>query len=283
MCLEPREVLGWWTLDPLALGAVGLSTAVYTRGLQQLWQATGVGSGVRRRDAACFYLGQLCTLFALGSPLDRLSDLSFAAHMIQHELILVVAPPLVVLGKPVVTLAWAFGAAHRGTVMRTLSAPALTTSWRGLSRPLPILLLHGLVVWLWHIPSWFEAALRSEAIHALQHASFFATAVVFWWSMLRGRYGRAGYGLAAAFVFATAMHTSVLGALLTVSSSLWYPLYAARGAPFEIDALSDQQLAGLVMWIPAGLLLGVLALALFAAWLGDARARMARLGRKRTL
>jgi putative membrane protein len=149
-----------------------------------------------------------------------------------------------------------------------------------LSTPIVTLLIHGLVVWVWHVPQLFEAALRSEWVHAAQHASFFATAVLFWWGILRGRYGRAGYGLASAFVFATAMHTSVLGALLTVAARLWYPLYADRAVPWAVDAFADQQLAGLIMWVPAGLLFAVLSLALFAAWLGEVGRRVARNERK---
>jgi putative membrane protein len=166
--------------------------------------------------------------------------------------------------------------------MRGLTSPALTRAWRWVSAPFSILLLHGLVIWLWHLPALFEAALRSEAVHAAQHASFFMTACVFWWGILRGRYGRGGYGVAAAFVFATAMHTSVLGALLTVAGRLWYPLYVARGQPYAVDALEDQELAGLIMWVPAGVLLGLLALALFAAWLGEAGRQVRHSERRRS-
>jgi putative membrane protein len=115
----------------------------------------------------------------------------------------------------------------------------------------------------------------------VQHASFFVTAALFWWAILRGRYGRLGYGLAVGFVFATAMHTSILGALITVAGTLWYPIYAARGAPWQLDAMEDQTLAGLVMWIPAGLLLTFVALALFAAWLGEAGRRVRLAERRR--
>ena len=165
--------------------------------------------------------------------------------------------------------------------MRALTTPKLRDGWRFASSPLLILLLHALVLWLWHIPVLFEAALENEGIHALQHGSFFLTAVLFWWGIARGRYGRGGYGLACGFVFATAMHTSVLGALLTVASRLWYPSYAARAAPWAIDVLADQQLAGLIMWVPAGVLLSLLALGLFAAWLGEASRRVERAERRR--
>jgi putative membrane protein len=280
MCIEAKEALSWWTFDPLALGVIATSTTIYTRGLTLLWRAAGVGSGIRRAEASAFYFGQASLLIALVSPLDRLSDLLFSAHMTQHEILLVVAPPLIVLGRPVVALAWAFGREKRASIMRALTARWMSGLWRVVSAPLVILLIHGLVLWLWHIPVLFEAALNNEGIHAVQHASFFLTAVVFWWGIARGRYGRGGYGLACAFVFATAMHTSVLGALLTVASRLWYPLYSTRGAPWAVDVLADQQLAGLIMWVPAGVLLSLLALGLFAAWLGEAGRRVQRAERR---
>jgi len=193
MCIETKEALTWWTLDPLALSAIGVSTLVYSRGLATLWRSAGVGAGIRRAEAAAFYLGQLSLFVALVSPIDRLSDLLFSAHMTQHEILLVVAPPLVVLGKPIVALPWAFGERRRRAVVRAFDSPLVSGTWRVLSAPLVILLVHGCVLWLWHVPVLFEAALRNEWIHAIQHASFFLTAVVFWWGIARGRYGRGGY------------------------------------------------------------------------------------------
>jgi len=281
MCIETKEALTWWTLDPLALSMIGASTITYSRGLYALWQHAGVGAGIRRAEAVAFYLAQLSLFISLVSPIDRLSDLLFSAHMAQHEILLVIAPPLLVLGRPIVALPWAFGEHRRAAVARALKSPLASGTWQVLSSPLVILLVHGGVLWLWHIPVLFEAALRNEGVHALQHASFFLTAVVFWWGIARGRYGRGGYGLAAAFVFATAMHTSILGALLTVASRLWYPLYAARGEPWSVNVLEDQELAGLIMWVPGGVLLGLLALGLFAAWLGEAGRRVRHADRRR--
>jgi putative membrane protein len=281
MCLDAQQALGFWTFDPFVLTTVGVSSAVYARGLLNLWRSAGVGSGISRLEACAYFMGQLSVLVALVSPVDRLSDLLFSAHMTQHEILLVIAPPLFVWGRPLVALAWAVGPARRARLMRSLGSTRLATLWHVASAPLIVLVVHSLVLWLWHIPALFEAALRSEAVHAVQHLSFFATAVVFWWGILRGRYGRGGYGLASAFVFATAMHTSVLGALLTFASRLWYPLYAVRGQPWEIDVVQDQELAGLIMWVPAGLLLALLALGLFAAWLGEASRRVVRAERRR--
>src|SRR3954466_1997332 len=129
MCIELKDAAAWWTLDPLALSAVGLSSSVYGVGLSRLWRAAGVGSGIRRTEATAFYLGQFSLLVALVSPIDRLSDLLFSAHMAQHEILLVVAPPLLVLGRPIVAWGWAFGAERRARVLRTLDSPLLSKLW----------------------------------------------------------------------------------------------------------------------------------------------------------
>jgi cytochrome c2 len=124
-------------------------------------------------------------------------------------------------------------------------------------------------LWAWHLPVAFEWALHDSNVHAMQHLMFFITAALFWWAIIHGRYGRLGYGMAVFFVFATAMHTALLGVLLTYATHLWYPTYA-HTAP---HALEDQQLAGLIMWIPAGVIFTLIALALFAAWLGESERR----------
>jgi cytochrome c oxidase assembly factor CtaG len=92
---------------------------------------------------------------------------------------------------------------------------------------------------------------------------------------MHGRYGRVGYGIGVVYVFATAMHTEILGALLTFGSRTWYPTHAARSAAHGIHPVADQQLAGVVMWIPFGVVFVLIALALFAAWLGEAEKRVA--------
>jgi putative membrane protein len=282
VCIDATQAMTWWTADPIALATIALPSAIYARGVARLWRSVGLGHGVRRWEVLCFVAGQLALFVALVSPVDRLSDILFSAHMTQHEIIMLVAPPLIVLGRPWVALLWALPSESRARLGSIVREPNVARTWRFVSAPLLVVVLHALVVWLWHVPEAFEAALRSEAIHSVQHLSFFGTAALFWWSILRGRYGRAGYGVAVAFVFATAMHTSVLGALITVAGTLWYPLYASRGAPFGIDAHEDQALAGIVMWIPVGLLFTLVALALFAAWLGEAGRRVAMAERRRS-
>jgi cytochrome c2 len=137
-----------------------------------------------------------------------------------------------------------------------------------------VFLMQALALWLWHIPSWYEAALHDEVIHALEHLCFVLAGSLFWWAMVHGRYGRPGYGLAVLYVFMSAIHSSALGALLTIAPAVWYGDYARQAAVWRVDALADQQLAGLLMWIPAGVVFIVLGLALLAAWLGESERRV---------
>jgi putative membrane protein len=120
---------------------------------------------------------------------------------------------------------------------------------------------------VWHAPPLYQATLTREDVHFLQHASFFGTALLFWWVLLHPvRHRRLGHGLGVLFLFTTALYGSALGALLTFASSPWYPAYAERAAPWGLSALEDQQLGGLIMWIPFGLLYTLAALALFGLW-----------------
>jgi putative membrane protein len=108
-------------------------------------------------------------------------------------------------------------------------------------------------------------------VHAAQHASFFLSALLFWWSLLYAR-GRAGYGLGVLYIFTTAVHTSILGALLTFAPSVWYPAYAPGTRAWGLSPLEDQQIGGLIMWVPAGVVYLAAGLALFAAWLRESAA-----------
>jgi putative membrane protein len=215
-------------------------------------------------------------VLALLSPIDALSDVLFSAHMGQHEILMLVSAALLVLGRPLFAFLWAFQAPQREAIGRWTQRPAVRRIWRAATHPLGIVVAHGATVWIWHLPILFEAALFSEPIHALQHASFFLTAALFWWTMIYGRYGRVGYGVAVLYVFITAAHTGALGALATFARSAWYPSYADGARGLAAHSLEDQQLAGLIMWIPAGAILTVLGLALFAAWMGHAARSVAR-------
>ena len=109
------------------------------------------------------------------------------------------------------------------------------------------------MLWTWHVPVLFQATLDSEFVHALQHASFLFSALLFWWAILHGRVRAVGFGVAVLYMFTTALHSGLLGALLTLAGTVWYPIYDSTTASWGLTPLQDQQLGGLIMWIPAGL------------------------------
>lgn len=258
--------------DLLAL-AVALAMAVaYAAGLRRLWSRGGYGAGVPAWAAGAATVGWLALFAALG-PLAGLSDLLFAVHMGQHELLMLLAAPLLVLGQPLLVSLWALPRRARLAVAAAVRRRPVRRGWRLLTAPLTVLVLQAVVLWGWHVPWAFEAALANDALHALQHLTFFAAAALFWWSLVHGRFGRLGYGAGVLVVFATAMHSGLLGVLLTFARAPWYPTHAARATAHQVTPLADQQLAGLLMWIPSGILLAIAALALFAAWLGEVARR----------
>lgn len=270
---SPAVGLEDWTWDPLVMTLIVCACGLYARGLTRMWGRAGSGRGVRGVQALCFALGAGVLVLALLSPLDAVSDLLFSAHMTQHELLMLVAAPLLVLGRPLGPVVGGMPARLRRGVLQWLLARQPARVWRRATGPLMVWILNAVVLWIWHVPFLYEAALASEPVHWVQHASFLGVAALFWSALVQGRYGRAGYGLASLFVFATALQGSILGALITVSPAAWYPSHRARTQAWGLSPVEDQQLAGLILWVPAGVLLAVLALALFAAWLGEVERR----------
>jgi len=226
------------------------SLTLYGAGLGRLWRRAGRGHGIAQWRAGCFAAGWLALLVALASPLDPWSARLFSAHMLQHELLMVVASPLLVLGRPLAVWTFALTPRLRRACGGALRAAAWRRVWRLVTLPLAAWTLHALALWAWHAPAAFDAALRSETIHELQHASFLASALLFWWTVLGVRHTAPGVPLVC--VFTTMIHSGALGALLALSPRVWYLPYAASAAALGWDPLQDQQLGGLVMWAPAG-------------------------------
>jgi putative membrane protein len=269
---DPMIARTAWTPAPWLWLGLAASVALYARGYAVLQSRLGASPRTAPKRARYFALSIATLVIALLSPLDAWSDRLFSAHMIQHELLMLVAAPLLVLARPLEAYFWSLPSPARARVLTLVRTPVFLAVFRAFTTPWLALLLHGAVRWLWHIPWLFEACLHDELLHGVQHASFFLTAMLFWWSVLQGAHGRFGYGIAVVFVFATALHTGALGALITFASHPWYPGQTQTSVT-GVDALADQQLAGFIMWIVAGVWLTGLGLALFVAWLGQASNR----------
>jgi cytochrome c oxidase assembly factor CtaG len=250
----------------MLVSSLALLIGVYAVGLIRLWRNAGYGRGVRPLEALAFATGWLALVIALSPPLDEWSEQWLAAHMVQHELLMIVAAPLMAVGAPLLGLLWAMPSRVRHSVVDTVQRTPLPVLWRTITAPPSAFALYGLALWIWHVPALYDEALEHEAVHVVQHLCFFGTAALFWWGIVHGRQGRSGYGAAVVYLFVTAVHGGVLGALLTVSPRVWYAPYVAHH-PAGLTPLEDQQLAGLLMWVPAGLAFAFGALFLFAAWL----------------
>jgi putative membrane protein len=161
-------------------------------------------------------------------------------------------------------LLWAFPANWRRPVALSI-APPLRPVLAILTTPVIATVLHSLVIWAWHFPAMFDAALVKPWLHALQHASFLLSAVIFWWAILN--VPRAKLSTSAVHLFATMIALTALGALITLSPRLLYAVYHDRAEPYGLTSLGDQQLAGLIMWVPGCAIYAAAAICLLGFWL----------------
>jgi putative membrane protein len=273
--LAPDDLWRAWSWEPAVVVALALSAYLYSAGLIRLW-ANGVGVGIRRWEAAAFAGGWFVLAVALVSPLHALGGVLFSAHMTQHELLIAVSAPLLVLGRPLVPFVWALPVAWRREVGAWSKHTAIASPWHVLTLPSVAFALHAVALWTWHLPGPYQSTLHSELMHTLQHISFLSTALLFWWTIFKARGSALGYGGAVFYLFATGLQTGALGVLLTFAPTLWYPAYATTTGPWGLSPLEDQQLGGLIMWIPGSIPYLIGGLVMFARWLRESETRAAR-------
>lgn len=253
-----------WTVEPWVAFALAASLGLYACGGWRLRARAGVRSRrLRLWQGAAFAGGWATLVAALVSPLDALGAALFSAHMLQHELLMLVAAPLLVLGRPLGVWVWALPTAWRTAMGKAVHWRPLKTVWVCITAPLGAWLLHAAALWLWHAPALFQSALLHSGVHTLQHSSFLASALLFWWTI----FGRRSAEPALLSLFTTMVHTGALGALLALAPGLWYPLYVEPTSSLGFDPLQDQQMGGLVMWVPGGVAYVVSALVIAARWL----------------
>ncbi len=276
--VTPTNLWSAWTLEPSLLVGLTLATMLYIAGVRNVWVRAGVGHGVRARNCVCFAGAIVALIIALVSPLDGLSAALFSAHMVQHLLLVLVAAPLLLFSDMPLALLWALPRADARALSRHVTHISLLGRlWHRLSNPGCAWLGFALVLWLWHAPVFFEAALRDNSIHAVEHVCLLAASMLFWWPLLKMTSPEhVRYGIAIPYLFSTALHTSILGVLMTFSAQAWYPYYAPFSSAWGYTPLSDQQLAGLVMWIPGGAVFTLLTILYFAAWFSALERRSIR-------
>jgi putative membrane protein len=249
-----------WNLDPiLILGLAGLSVGYWLL-LGPLRKRYGWAAEVDPRQPALFTIGMALVIVALVSPLDAISDdYLFSAHMIQHMLLAVVVPPIWVLSLP----GWGIEALLRVRGVRPVA--------RLLTNPIVAFALLNADIWIWHAPALYDATLVNVQLHIFEHLSYVALGVLFWLPVLSRAPAlrQLSLGASVLYLFVACQPMVALGALLTFSSAPLYHPYVVAPRLWGSTPLGDQQLGGLIMWLPSTIPYLAALSAIFFSWVGE--------------
>jgi putative membrane protein len=261
-------LLTGWNLDPsVVLGLIALGGG-YAYAVGPLRERRGWGPPPARGRATAFYLGLAVLAFALLSPLDEIGDrYLFSVHMVQHMLLVMAVPPLLLLGTP-------------GWLLRPLlRRPAVARAGRALTLPLVALVVFNADFWIWHAPPLYDLTLRAEPVHVLEHLTFLVAATLNWFPILSpvpDELPRLPRLTQLLYLFLDCQPMVVLGALLTFAGQPLYLPYVAAPRVFGLTPLADQQLGGLIMWIPGSFVYIVAMSIVFFAWMEQQSAETER-------
>jgi putative membrane protein len=258
--MSHSHAVAGWALDGWITVPLLVTITLYGIGSWRVW-------GSPRALASAYIAGWLALALTLVSPFHELAEQLFTYHMIEHEIIMVVAAPLLVAGRPIGVLLWGLPKSLRSWVTHAARHEAVRSCWTWLVRPLNATLIHGVAIWAWHVPGLFDAAVTNLLLHRLQHLSFLVSALLFWYSLFR----ISTRGEALWHLFFTMLHTSLLGALLAVAPRVLYVAQTAHSQAWGLTPLEDQQLAGIFMWVPAGTVYAGAALYFAARWIRPVR------------
>jgi cytochrome c oxidase assembly factor CtaG len=280
--LGAADAVGWgsWSFDPPVVLALVFAVLYWWSNRRTV--APARTRKERRRRHFYFYAGIVVVLVALASPLDALSERLFWAHMTQHVLLLVVAPPLIVLARPWVRLWRVLPLPARQSFGRSLARGHLSPlrrlgAWLG--APLPTFVLFCGVVLVWHIPALFDATLESEALHAVEHTLFFATALMFWKQAIDSPPLHAPLSdpWRMAYVVGAMVAMWLLAIVLALEPHALYAPYVHEATrPGGLSALADQQMAAGVMWVPGSITFVIVLFVNLHRWLTPPEPALAR-------
>jgi putative membrane protein len=263
-----------WTADPALLWVIS-AAALYWLGGRGLARPP---SAARRWRTGAFLAGLATIVLGLDSPLDGWADQLQWAHMLQHVLLLLVAPPLLALARPWNRMWHGLPLGVRRRVGREIAhgrwSRQLRRTARVIGDPVPSWLLFTVTLVVWHVPFAYDATLRTPLIHALEHALFFGTGLLFWTRVIDSPPWRSplAEGARAVYVASALVISWMLALVLALSTSPLYAPYAAESArPGGITALADQQLAAGVMWVPGSIPFTIAILFVAYRWLEPKR------------
>jgi len=258
-------VLTAWSFDPNVVLSLVMVALIYVAGLRELSRRGRLHRSVGPRHVLFFALGLLAIV--LESPIDALSNRLLTAHMVQHLLLLLIAPPLLLLGKPIPVLV--VGAPR--PLVRWLARGHARRSW---FRRLTRLLTAPYFAWsafignllAWHLPVCYDAALGNDGVHHLEHLCFLVTGIMFWWVIVQPYPGRprVAYGWRVLYILAAMVPGTLLGMVFIFSGTALYPFYAALPRMWDMSVLIDQSFAGTIMMVGGDAVLVCAAIPMFA-------------------
>ena len=253
--LHPFTQFSWlkWSIHPSTVVGLGVLAAIY------LWRARQAGpdesvSGPRKLS----FFAALFVIFAsLNGPLHDLSDnYLFSGHMVQHLLLTMLMPPLLIAGIP----GWMLRPLLRNKPINAIA--------KRLTRPVACFLIFNIVIAGWHVPALYNAAMDNHNIHILEHLMFMAAAVLMWWPLTSQlpELPRLAYPGQMLYCFLMTIPMSVVAVYITMADSVLYPFYSAAPRIMKLSPMDDQLLGGLIMWIPGGILFMIIMSVVFFKW-----------------
>ena len=262
--VAPTFWLTQWNLDPSILIGTALIMGIYLYAIGLLRKPYKLIDGVRGRQVISFYLGVLVIFFALVSPLDEIGDrYLFSVHMVQHLLLTMIGSPLLLIGTPEVLL-------------KPLIRPGfIFLIAKFLTHPFMAFFLFNADFWLWHVPALYDATLTNQNIHILEHITFIVFGVISWWpifSPLTEDLPPLSTGGQVLYLFFSGMPVVALGAGLTFAGPLYAP-YLEAPRLWGLSPATDQQLGGLIMWVPGNIIYIIIVSILFIRWMQKQEAK----------
>lgn len=255
-----------WLMDPVLISLLIATLGVYLYETGPIIRRHGWGPQLSAWKPICFSGALIILALTLLSPLDEIGErYLFWVHMVQHMTLTLIVAPLILLGVPGWMVDGLVQNQHVRGVTRRLLCPLL--------RPVPTLLVSQSILIAWHVPAMFELALGNKIMHDIEHLSFMVSGILMWWPILsRSRVlPRSEPIWLIPYLFILPIPTAVLGALITFSRQVIYETYALAPRLSDISALQDQELSGLLMWVPGKLLFWVVMGIVFYQWFAKER------------
>jgi cytochrome c oxidase assembly factor CtaG len=242
-----------WSFDPAVTIPLAVAATLYWRGWATIRHRLPERFDARRPVAFAAGLGAIA--LALCSPIDAAGRHLLQAHMVQHMLLMLVAPPLLWAGAPLAPVLLGLPIPIRRAVAAALGTSPMRRVLSFVAHPIVSWMAFTAAFWLWHLPAAYELALGSDPWHHVEHICFFATALLFWRPVILAWPARSPWPRWAMipYLFLAELQNTLLAAVLTFADRVIYPTYAALPRVGSLSALEDQSLAGVIMWLPGSL------------------------------